>query len=140
MPIPAGSEATTVNAETIALALGRTAPASDSPEYAQWEMWIADALMLIGDRLGDPAELDQPRLNYVVREAVAAHVRRPDDATQVDIAVDDGRSSRRYTSSRGRVTILDEWWALLSPASDSGVGFSTRPTFEPDTVTEDSWA
>lgn len=109
-----------VTPENIAVALGRTAPAIDSTESQQWDMWIADALMLIEARLGDLAELDQAKLDYVVREAVVAHVRKPDDATQVEIAVDDARSSRTYRTSKGRVTILDEWWDLLSPTSASG--------------------
>lgn len=109
-----------VTTDMIAVALGRTAPASGTAEAQQWEMWISDALMLIEDRLGDPAALDQAKLDYVVREAVVAQVRRPDSATQVDIEVDDARSSRRYSSSTGRVTILDEWWDLLAPVEQGG--------------------
>lgn len=99
----------------IAAALGRPTPEQDSPAWAQWSMWINDALMLIEDRLGDPTELDQTKLDYVVREAVVAMVRRPDDSTQVDVAVDDGRVSKRFSSGAGRVRILDEWWNLLDP-------------------------
>lgn len=110
----------TVTPTTIAVALGRTTPDESSTEFAQWSMWITDALMLIDSRLGDPAELDQAKLDYVVREAVVAQVRRPDDATSVDVAVDDGRVSRTYRTSGGRVSIRDEWWDLLSPATKSG--------------------
>jgi hypothetical protein len=53
---------------------------------------------------------------------VVAHVRHPDDATQVSVSIDDAQSSRTYKSGRGRVTILDEWWDLLSP--ESPVAFS----------------
>ena len=114
----------TMTPEIIAVALGRTAPSDDSPEYAQWEMWIADALMLIDARLGDVSLLDQPKLDYVVREAVKAQVLRPDDATQVAISVDDGSVSRTYRSSSGRIEIRDEWWDLLSPTpADSGKAF-----------------
>lgn len=114
--------------DDIATSLGRTPPDSDSPEYAQWEMWINDALMLISARLGDLSELDQERLVYVVREAVVAHIRKPDDATQVEIAVDDSRASRTYSSSRGRVTIIDEWWNLLKPSEATVSAFSIRPS------------
>jgi hypothetical protein len=103
-----------VTPPTIAVALGR----ADSPtviEEQQWGMWIDDALMLIDARLGDPAELDQAKLDYVVREAVVAHIRNPDNATQVSLTVDDVSSSRSYRTSKGRVVILDEWWDLLSP-------------------------
>lgn len=104
----------------IAVALGRTAPVSGSSEEQQWEMWIGDALMLIEARLGDPTLLDQAKLDYVVREAVVAHVRKPDDATEVRISVDDATSARSYRTGKGRVSILDEWWDLLAPAKASG--------------------
>jgi hypothetical protein len=120
----------TVTAAEIAIALGSTPPESGGPDDLQWAMWINDALMLIEARLGDPALLNQDRLDYVVREAVVAQVRRPDDATSVEIAVDDGRVARRYSSSRGRVYIRDEWWALLdpNPASSGAFAIDTMPT------------
>lgn len=117
-----------VTPEIIAVALGRTAPADESPEFAQWEMWISDALMLIEARLGDPDELDQGKLDYVVREAVVAHIRKPDDSTQVEVAVDDARASRTYSSSKGRVTIIDDWWNLLAPKESGPTAFSIRPS------------
>jgi len=111
-----------VTPNMIAVALGQTAPEPDSVTDEQWKLWIGDAEMLIEARrvlLG--AEVpDEARLDYVVREAVAAHIRRPDDATQVTIAVDDGSSSRSYKTGKGRVTILDEWWALLGLVETSG--------------------
>lgn len=125
-----------VTPDTIAVALGRTAPAEDSAEWLQWEMWIADALMLISARLvgtgtgqvEDLDDLDQAALDYVVREAVVAQVRRPDDATAVDVRVDDGAVSRTYRTGSGRVTILDDWWDLLSPTSSASGAFSIRPS------------
>jgi hypothetical protein len=107
-----------VTPDDIAVALGRTAPTD--VEASQWAMWISDALLLIGARLGDVADLDQAKLDYVVREAVVAHIRNPDDATQVAVSVDDASVSRTYRTSSGRVRILDEWWDLLSPATASG--------------------
>lgn len=104
-----------VTPRVVAVALGRTAPDDTSPDWDQWQMWIADALMLIEARLGPAKDLDQARVDYVVREAVVAMVKRPDDATQVAVSVDDGSVSRTYRSSKGRVSILDEWWALLAP-------------------------
>jgi hypothetical protein len=115
-----------VTPETIAVALGRTAPAPDAAEYAQWDMWIADARMLIAARLGDLFALDQDALDYVVREAVVAQVRRPDDATSVEVRVDDGAVGRTYRTSAGRVTIRDEWWDLLSPSDSTAGAFSIR--------------
>lgn len=125
-----------VTPENIAVALGRTTPVEDSAEWLQWEMWIADALMLISARLvGDGTgqvedldDLDQAVLDYVVREAVVAQVRRPDDATAVDVRVDDGSVSRTYRTGAGRVTILDAWWDLLSPSASASGAFSIRPS------------
>ena len=110
-----------VTPETIAVALGRATITAE--EDAQWDLWIADALLLIEARLGDPAELDQAKLDYVVREAVIAHIRHPDDATQVSFSIDDASTSRTYRSGKGRVTILEEWWSLLSPDDEDGGAF-----------------
>ena len=123
----------TVTTDTIAVALGRTAPDLGSAEDQQWTMWIDDAQMLISARLvgtqpgqvASLADLDQAKLDYVIREAVVAQVRRPDDATQVAVSVEDGSVSRTYRSSSGRVEIRDEWWALLSPnPENTGKAFS----------------
>src|SRR6185437_5191069 len=104
----------TVTPAMIATALGVDAPATDSAQSNQWRMWIDDAVMLINARATKlDVEPDEAKVNYVVREAVLAHVKRPDDATQVTISVDDGSSSKTYRSGKGRVTILDEWWDLL---------------------------
>ena len=106
----------------LAVALGQAAPESGSVTEKQWQMWIEDAHMLIDSRRAQlGAEIpDQAKLDYVVREAVVAHIKRPDDATQVTIAIDDGSSSRSYQSGKGRVVILDEWWALLGLSGGSG--------------------
>lgn len=118
-----------VTSSNIAAALGVAAPASGSTTDVQWSMWIADVYMLIEARLGDVAALDQPRVEYVVREAVVMHVKRPDDATQVTVSVDDGSTSRTYTSGAGRLTILDEWWDLLvqTPAGGKAFEIDTMP-------------
>lgn len=111
-----------VTPNMLAVALGQAAPEAGSVTEQQWQMWVDDAEMLIDARqvkLGATAP-DQARLDYVVREAVVAHIKRPDDATQVTIAVDDGSSSRSYKTGKGRVAILDEWWALLGLVETSG--------------------
>lgn len=116
----------TVTPEMIAVALGRP----DQPSVAellQWEMWIDDAGMLIEarkDALAITDPLDAARLDYVVREAVVMHVRRPDDATQVTISVEDASTSKTYRSAKGRIVILDEWWALLGLTSPTSGAFS----------------
>lgn len=106
----------------LAVALGQAAPGAGSVTEQQWDMWIDDAEMLIEARrvLLGLDEPDEAKLDYVVREAVVAHIKRPDDATQVTVAVDDASSSRSYQTGKGRVTILDEWWALLGLVEASG--------------------
>lgn len=106
---------TTVTPAKIAVALGKAAPEPGSLQEQQWQMWIDDALMLISARATELGlDLpDQAKVDYVIREAVVKHVKRPDDATQVTVAVDDGSTSRSYQSGQGRVVVLDEWWDLL---------------------------
>lgn len=126
---------TTVTPAIIATAIGRVAPDNPSVTYSQWTMWIADALMLIQARFDaittTPAPtVAQAKLDYVIREAVVSHVRRPDDATQVSTSIDDGSVSKSYKSGAGRVIIRDEWWALLGLVDTGGRSFSidTSPT------------
>ena len=116
-----------VTVSDIETALGRTLT---STEEAQAVQWIADALLLIGTRLGDTTELDQNVLDYVVREATTARFRNPDGYQSETI---DDYTYRHGTETR-RVTILPEWWDLLKPFRESAV-FSARPQFETDTPT-----
>lgn len=112
-----------VTPSMLAVALGQAAPEVGSVTEQQWLMWIDDALMLIETRrlsVAPALVIDQIRLDYVTREAVVAHIKKPDDATQVTIAVDDASTSKSYKSGRGRVTILDEWWLLLGLTETSG--------------------
>lgn len=111
-----------VTTKMLAIASGKAAPEPDSDTEQQWQMWIDDALMLIEARreLLGRGEPDEAKLDYVVREAVAAHIKRPDDATQVTISVDDGATSRSYKSARGRVVIDAEWWSILGLVEASG--------------------
>lgn len=109
--------------DDVAIIVGTATP-TDPLLYARWQYWINSALMLIETRLGDTSLLDQSRLDWVVGEAVAAMVKRPDDYTQIEVQVDDGRVARRYETGKGRVVILDEWWNMLSPVSTRGKAFS----------------
>lgn len=113
---------TSVTPAKIAVALGKTAPLPGSAQDEQWQLWIEDAEMLIEARR-ELLGLEMPdaaKVDYVIREAVVDHIKRPDDATQVTVSVDDGSSSRTYQSSKGRVSILDEWWVLLGLVEASG--------------------
>lgn len=112
-----------VDSGRIAIALGVDDPLSGSATDLRWTMWIEDATMLIEARrlnlAADP--IDELKLDYVVREAVVAHARRPDDATQVTVSVDDASTSKTYRSGKGSVGITDDWWDLLGlSAPDSG--------------------
>jgi len=113
----------TVTPNMIRVALGRPDPPTEV-ESLQWQMWIDDATMLIEARAADldvALPLPELRLDYVIREAVVAHIRRPDNATQVTVSVQDASTTRMYRSSRGRIEILDEWWTLLGlTASETG--------------------
>lgn len=113
-----------VTPSMIAVAVGVTAPESGSVTEQQWEMWIDDAVMLIETRAAqlsvDTSTIDEAKFDYVVREAVTAHVKRPEDATQVTVSVDDASTSKSYRSGKGRVTILDEWWLLLGLTDPAG--------------------
>jgi len=118
---------TTVTPAMVAVALGVTAPDPDSAQAAQWQMWIDDALMLVQmrvDSIDPPPTVAQPKLDYVIREAVVAQARRPDDATQVTVSVDDGSTSKTYRSGGGRVSILDDWWTLLGLSASGGGAYS----------------
>lgn len=112
--------------DKIAVELGRTAPAPESPDGLQWAQWIDDATMLITERA---AKLKltlptQAKIDYVIRQAVVAHIKKPDDATQVTVSIDDGSSSRTYQSGNGRVDIADEWWDFLGLLPSTGGAFS----------------
>lgn len=125
---------TTVTPAVIATELGRSAPPTTNE--AQWQQWIDDAVFLIDrrvTRLGHTDPLDPESVDYVVRHAVAAQVRRPDDATQVTVSVDDGSTSKLFRSSAGRVSILDEWWDILGLSSST-----SGKAFEVDTMPADA--
>ena len=130
-----------VTPDEVATTLGASCP--DPLPIEQWDMWIGDALLRItiwAAKNGYTGSLDEAVVDYVVREAVAARAVRPDAATQVEVAVDDGRVVRRYEPSAGQVTILPEWWDLLTPSGSTpgGGAFTVTPYFEPD-VSVSSW-
>ncbi len=114
----------TVTSKTVAVALGVPAPEPNSIQDQQWSLWVDDAQMLIAnraDKLGIPVEsIDEAKRDYVIREAVVSQVKKPDDATQVTVQVDDGMTSKSYRSGKGRVAILDEWWLLLGLTETDG--------------------
>ncbi len=125
----------TTTTDDVATTLGVSSPTD--LQVSQWELWIGDATRAIdrwAERNGFTGLLNAADVDYVVREAVALKAKRPDGATQVEVAVDDGRVSRRYESSTGQITILPEWLEMLTPmTATTGGAFSIRPTSTPDT-------
>lgn len=119
----------TVTPTEVAVTLAQAAPDPGSITWDAWSQWITDALTQIRFRLGDPAMLDQQILDYVVREAVAAKVRNPQGIAQSSVTIDDGSISKTYSrGGSGQVTILDEWWAMLTPArGDDRGAWTIRP-------------
>ena len=131
-----------VSLQEIADELSRPTPDQGSAEARRWSMWVDDAYAAI-ERRADRLQVDLDTIpdtdvDRVVRKAVAAHIRRPDDATQVTKNVDDGGVTKMYQSARGEVTITDSWWDDLGLADMSGA-FSVRMVGEPDTHPE-SWS
>lgn len=116
--------------DKIAVELRMTAPDPDSADGKQWQLWVDDATLLITERAAK-LQLQLPpqaKVDYVVRQAVVAHIKKPDDATQVTVSIDDGSSSRTYQSGKGRVDIADEWWDFLGLLPSTGGAFSIDTT------------
>lgn len=112
----------------VQVTLGRT---FDTAQILQVSAWIEQARIIIGARAtreGTTLDaLDQTILDMVVTEAVAARVKKPDDATQVQVQVDEASVNRTYESSTGQIEILVQWWELLFPATTPvafSIGFS----------------
>lgn len=120
-----------VTVDDVQTTVGRALTQAERDQAAQW---ITDALVIIShgpDGRGsiDTSTLDGPTLDLVVREAVAARIKRPDSATQVSVSVDDAQVSRTYASGTGQIEILPIWWGWLLPDLTSGA-FSVRPHYE----------
>lgn len=109
--------------------LGR--PLASDAETAQVNWWLDGMELLIVNKLGPVANLDQVAVRYVEAEAVAEKVRRHGRTeTSITATVDDGSVTRRWEAPITADDITDEWWDLLTPRRDSGT-FSTRPGFDP---------
>ncbi len=121
----------------VQITLGRTLT---TPQQQQAEAWIVQARIIIATAAALRATtidaLDQGTLDMVVTEAVASRLKRPDDATQVSVSVDDAQVSRRYESSTGQIEITGAWWDLLFP-STSGRAFTIGTHMTPDRCPRD---
>ncbi len=125
----------TVTPDDIQKRLGRPLP-TPTPQAELFQIWIDEAILLITTRATKSGvTLDPDMLDLVVARAVTAMARRPTDETQIDVSIDDGRVSKRYSSSTGQVTITGEWWDLLG-LGDEAESFSITPTWQRDCAGE----
>lgn len=128
-----------VTPDDIAERLGLPSSGLTEALRKQIEIWIAEANLLISTRAREyGVTLDSALVDLVVSRAVTAMARRPNDETQVDVAVDDGRVSKRYSSSTGVVTITDEWWDLLGLGMRRGA-FTIRPSGQAGYASYGGW-
>lgn len=101
--------ASVATVQDVAIAIGR--PITEETEQARVEYWLEVAELLIKTRLGVVSALDQDAVKYVETEAVAARLSNPEGYQSETI--DD--YTYRYGASTQQVTILPEWWQMLSP-------------------------
>lgn len=83
----------------------------DQTEIAQISRWLERAERQIVKRLGPVANLDQDAVRDVEAMAVAAKTLNPQGATSESIE----DYTYRLPAETRQVTILDEWWDLLTP-------------------------
>lgn len=129
-----------VSPSDIEIELGRTL---SSIEVEQVGLWTGDAARLIESRLPG-ADLNADTVAMVVRLAVAKRLRESGqgEASSTTVSVDDATVTRRFgeytRGGDGAWWFLPDWWLWLSPSTTALS--SVRPGFEPDVVTDSSWA
>ena len=113
---------------------------------ALWVDWVFADVQAVATAAGvDAFGLDLAQVDRFIIEAVLYRLAHPDDATQVDVQVDDARVSRRYSSSTGQFVYQPGWWAWLGlpvpalPGVSSGA-FTVTPYGAPDERVVDAWA
>jgi len=113
---------------------GRTLTGAETTQATQR---VKNALVIIRSRLGAALEgVDDDALVLVLSEILLARSRNPEGYQSE--SVDD--YTYRHGSETQRITILPEWWELLSPTRESAA-FSIRPGFEPDDASSvEAWA
>lgn len=124
------ADLTTAAIAAVVAELGR---ALTDIETAQATQRVKNALVVIRGRFGsDLSDLDEDALVYVLSEILLARSRNPDGFQSETI--DD--YTYRLPDETRRLTLLPEWWDLLTPLRESAV-FSARPQFETDSPTSD---
>ena len=105
---------------------------------AQVTIWIAQAEQLITRwAVRNNVTVDPSDVAYVVTEVVSRRASvRSDPATQVDVAIDDARISRRYEDRPKSIDdLLTDWWEFLSQAATPRGAFTIRLTYAPGSRT-----
>lgn len=109
-------------------------PISDDAEMRQVNQWLARVERMIRARIPNldslilAGRLDAGLVADVEHAAVARKALNPENLRQTTISVDDGSLTKLRDSSvsDGQLRILQEEWALLTPAT-RGTSFTVRP-------------
>lgn len=97
-------------------------------EQGQATQRVKNALVVIRGRLGQSLTgVADDALVYVLSEILLARSRNPEGFQSESI--DD--YTYRHGSETRRVTILDEWWALLAPVSVATASAYSIPVYSP---------
>lgn len=116
------AELTTAAIAALEAELGRTLT---DVETAQATQRVKGALVVIRARLGQALPgVEDDALVYVLSEVLLARSRNPEGYQSESI---DDYTYRLGTETR-RITILDEWWAILRPRTGRARAFSVMPT------------
>lgn len=120
----------------VATHLGRSLSTTEESQINLWISWLeAD----IGRNMPDPTTVDGTTAQRVIVQSIAAYLDNPTAASEVQVSVDDGSVTKRYTRSLGRVQILPELWADLGWSGDTGA-FTVTPYAAADTGADvDAW-
>jgi hypothetical protein len=107
--------------------LGRTLTETETTQATQR---VKNALVVIRVRHGaDLSALDQDALVIVLAEVLHGRIEStvPAGVTEDSETIDDYTYRRRFSQASSRVTLLDEWWALLTPRR-RGRAYSVMPS------------
>lgn len=133
---------TYANVDNVASELGRTS-VTDSGEVAQIGVWLVRVEATIKKRIPDldarvtSGDLTSDLVANVESAIVARKVLNPEG--KQNERVDDYSYGRVPEAASVDLEPTDAEWALLLPDTRAFGAFSTRPTFEADTTTADTW-
>ena len=122
--------------DDVAIHLGRSLSETEESQIFMWISWLeAD----IASKLPDLTTVDPTAAQRVIVQSIASYLDNPTAASEVQVSVDDGSVTKRYTRSLGRVQILPELWADLGWSGETGA-FTVSPYGAADTGADvDAW-